>query len=183
MPTVPDVGRPSLRRGDWSTVYCQVTAGQTFKMGDPVYRVEAGTISLAALNGSSDIDASACRVLGFAGADAADCLTQSGDFALCPVDVPGENAEFVVFAYHSTAASAVLALTDMGVGTGGAPITLPLHAYGTAPNYQWGANVETNGTDDTIVITERHPKYPYSEQYGWFWARWMTSMKSFTPAT
>lgn len=163
MPSAIDVGLPSLSRGTWDTKYCEVTASQTFKTGDWVYKVAAGTLSICASSGN---DVGAILPWGRAMADAADVLNNSGSFPYgCPVEVPADNGEFVVAVYHSTAASAVLAATD--IDGAASTITLPFRNQGG----QWVANKENNGTNDLLVIMERHPRYPFSEPYGWFWAR------------
>lgn len=159
MPTSLNVGKPSVTRGDWNTYYYGVTAGQTFVKGDWVYLVAAGTISIAAAAGN---DVGNIKILGRAEANAADVLAQPTGRQLCPVAVPSDSGEFLVQLYHSTAASAVLAETGMD-----APTVLPLRNQ----DGFWVANVENDGTNDRVVIVERHPKYAFSEQYGWFWAR------------
>lgn len=163
MPTSIDIGKPSEKRGRWDIKYCEVTASQTFKVGDWVYKDTAGTLAICAASGA---DVGAILPWGRAAADAADVLNNSALFPDgCPVDVPGYDGEFVVAVYHSTGASAVLAATD--VDGAASTITLPLRNQGG----QWVANKENNGTNDLLVIQSRHPKYPWSTQYGWFWAK------------
>lgn len=176
MPTTLNVGKPAPTRGRWTIGHYEVTAAQTFKAGDWVYLTDAGTISIAA---TASNDVGALDVLGIAQANAADCLTLSGDAARCPVSIPTENGEFLTQIYHSTGASATFAITDLGVGAAGAPSTYPLRNQGGV----WVANKENNGTNDAVAIVERHQAYPYGEQYGWFWARLITGARAFANAS
>lgn len=162
MPSALNIGKPAPRRGLWETRYYGVTAAQTFKVGDHVYLDSSGTLAIAA---AASNDVGNIKLLGIAMANAAQVLAKSGDEALCPVAVPVMGSgEFLTQLYHGTAASAVLAETAMDV-----PTTLPLRNQGGL----WVANVENNGTNDRVMILERDLKYPFSEQYGWFWASYM----------
>lgn len=156
MPTALNVPFPPLIRGEWTQATFPITAAQTFKPGDWVYLTTAGALSIAAASGN---DVGNIKLLGIARGDAAQLLLAGVD---CPVDMPQSGAEFLTQLYHSTAASAVLAASDLD-----APTTLPLRNQGG----RWVVNVENDNTNDRIQIVERHDQYPASEQYGWFWAR------------
>lgn len=162
MATLGDIGKPAVLRDPkkWQTKYYGVTAAQTFVVGDHVYLDGSGTLAIAAV---ASADVGNIKTLGIAQANAVDILARSGDEALCPVSVPSYDGEFLIQLYHSTAASAVLAATDMD-----APPILPLRNQAGI----WVANVETDGTNDRVVITERHFHDAFSTQYGWFWARY-----------
>lgn len=162
MATLGDIGKPAVLRDpkQWSTQYHGVTAAQTFVVGDHVYLDGSGTLAICAASGN---DVGNIELLGIAAANAADILARTGDQALCPVSVPGPGAEFLIQLYHGTAASAVLAASDMD-----APPILPLRNQGGI----WVANVENDGTNDRIVITERHLHDAFSTQYGWFWCKY-----------
>lgn len=158
MPSALNIPKPAPTRGLWTLKYYGVTSGQTFKAGDHVYLDTSGTLAIAATSGN---DVGNIKLLGIAKAAAADVLAESGDFALCPVYVPVVGSgEFLTQLYHSTAASAVMAESDLD-----APKAYPLSNQGG----RWVANVENDGTNDRVVIVERDLKYPYSETYGWFW--------------
>lgn len=171
MPTSINVGKPSEKRGTWNTRYCEVTAGQTFKVGDWVYKVAAGTLSIAAASGAA-VDTSTAGVLpwGRALADAEDVLNNSSLFPYgCPVECPEYDGEFLVpVVGDATGATAALDATDLDGAS--SAITLPLVNVG---GNVWAANEGGNGTDDCVLIVERHPRYPFGETYGWFWARIM----------
>lgn len=141
---------------DWYLKYAGVTASQTFGVGDFVYLVAAGTASIAA---TASNDVGNVLVLGLARASAADCLASGRE---CPIwcPKPGAAAWFLLPLYHSTAASAVLAASDLDL-----PTTLPLRNQAG----QWCANKENDGTNDRVTIRERHLMWPYSEAAGWFW--------------
>lgn len=175
MPSAINIGRPSSKRGNWSIRYAEVTAAQTFKVGDWVYLVDAGTLSIAAASGA---DVGAVKLYGRALANAADCLTLTGDLARCPVDVPGENGEFLV-AVVGNDSTASLSAAEHIPTTDGLPITLPLRNR----SGQWCANKTTNGTNDAVVLVERDLAYPYSETYGWFWARLIDGAKATSGAS
>lgn len=164
MPSSIDVGRPSFKRGTWQTLECEVTSGQTFKVGDWVYKDTAGTLAIAAASGA---DVGAVKIFGRALANAADILALPSGRQLCPVEVPGHDGQFVAAVFHSTGASAVLAQTD--VDAAATTVTLPLRNV----SGQWCINKENNGTNDCVVVMQRHPKYAWSEQYGWFWCQLM----------
>jgi len=176
MPSAINIGRPSSKRGNWSIRYAEVTAAQTFKVGDWVYLTTAGTLSIAAASGA---DVGALKLYGRALANAADCLTLTGDQARCPVDVPGENGEFIVAVVANDSTSG-LSLADWMPSTDGLPITLPLRNR----SGQWCANVTTNGTNDMVVLVERDLAYPASEtSYGWWWARLIDAAKATSGAS
>lgn len=170
MPTSINIGRPSEKRGNWVTRYCEVTAGQTFKVGDWVYKVAANTLSIAAASGAA-IDTSTSGVVPFgrALADAATVLNNSGLFPDgCPVECPGYDGEFVVAVVgDASGATAALDATDLDVAS--TKITLPL----VNVSGQWCVNEAGNDTDDCVVLVERHPAYDWGEAYGWFWAKIM----------
>ena len=159
MPSALNVGKPSATRGKWTTKYYGVTAAQTFVVGDWVYLDSSGTLAICA---TASNDVGNIKILGRALANASDILALPSGVAVCPVSIPSDDGEFIIQLYHSTAASAVMAETAMDV-----PTVLPLRNQGGL----WVADVETDGTNDRVVIVERHPKYPHSEQYGWFWGR------------
>jgi hypothetical protein len=140
-----------------------VTASQTFKAGDWVLATTDGTLSIAA---AASNDVGNVAVIGIAQADAADVLADSDQFPYgCPVLCPDESGEFVAAVYHGTAASAKLAATD--IDPAASTKTLPLRNQGG----QWVVNLENNGTNDRVVVMERHPAYPFDEVYGWFWCK------------
>lgn len=164
MPSALNIPKPAPTRGLWNIRYYGVTAAQTFKVGDHVYLDGSGTLAIAATSGN---DVGNVKLVGIALANAADVLAESGDFALCPVKCPVVGSgEFLTQLYHSTAASAVL--TAGGLDT---PSAFPLRNQGGL----WVANVENDGTNDRVVITERSLEYPFSETYGWFWCAYTSA--------
>jgi hypothetical protein len=159
-----------MKRGTWQTRYCEVTAGQTFEVGDWVYKVAAGTLSIAAASGAA-VDTSTAGVLpwGRALANAADVLADSGQFPDgCPVECPGYDGEFLVAVVGGTSGeTAALDATDLDGAS--SAITLPMVNI----SGQWCVNEAGNGTDDCLLVVERHPEYAFGEAYGWFWAKIM----------
>lgn len=146
---------PQVFRGEWEIEDFPITAGQTFKPGDFVYLV-SGAISICAAPSN---DVGNIAPMGIVGGDAAQLLAYTNTVFDVPVHMPaGKNHRFLLPVYHSTAASAVIAATDL-------PITLPLRNQGGI----WCVNKETNGTNDRIIVLARHEEYPFSETYGWFW--------------
>lgn len=173
MPTSIDVPKGRVRNAsEWKTRHYEVTAAETFEPGDHVYLDGSGTLAIAAADGN---DVGNIRLLGIAQAFAADCLANSRKCpVLCPIN---PAAEFLTAVYHSTGVSAVYAATDIdGAAT---TVTVPLRNQGG----NWVANRENNSTNDRVVITERHDKYPYSTQYGWFWCHYLTAGASLDQAT
>lgn len=171
MPSAINIGRPSEKRGNWSTRYCEVTAGQTFNVGDWVYKVAAGTLSIAAASGAA-VDTSTAGVVlfGRALASASDVLNNSAAFPNgCPVDCPGYDGEFVT-AVVGDASGATAALDATDLDGASSKIGLPL----VNVSGQWCVNEAGDGTDDAVVLIERHPQYPWGEAYGWFWTKVMT---------
>lgn len=176
MPSGINIGRPSAKRGTWQTCYCEVTAGQTFKVGDHVYKAAAGTLSIAAADGAA-VDTSTDGVVpwGRAKADAADVLSTDGLVLFpngCPVDVPGYDGEFLA-AVVGSAAGATAALDATDLDGASSKIALPLVNVGG----QWCINEAGDGTDDCVAVVERHPRYDWGEAYGWFWVKYMPSLK------
>jgi hypothetical protein len=146
-------------RGDWGPpVYAKVTASQTFKQGDAVQFVDAGTVSIAATasNAVGDIR------WGIAGADAAQALL---DDKPIPVHIAKPGAQICLPVYHGTAASAVLTAADRATAAGAYGITLPLRNQAGI----WCANLEADGTNDCLTLVEPNGEDQYSEQYGLFW--------------
>ena len=103
----------------WKTLECEVTAAQTFKVGDWVQKDSAGTLAIAATTGNN-VDSSAVQLFGIADANAADILALDAGRRLCPVWVPLPGAQFLAPVYHATTASAVLAQTDVDGAAGAA---------------------------------------------------------------
>ncbi len=172
MPSTLNVGKPSKTRGTWSVKYEKVTAAQTFKVGDWVYKDSAGTLAIAS---ADDTDVGNVLVFGRALANAADILALPSDRNFCPVNVPEADGEFLTQIYHSTAASAILAQADMDL-----PPTYPLRQQ----DGLWVANKETDGaTRDHLVITELEAGQVYSEQYTRCWARLATTDKLYDSGT
>lgn len=176
MPSSINIGRPSDKRGTWNVRYCEVTAGQTFKVGDWVYKAAAGTLSIAAASGAA-VDTSTDGVVpwGRAKADAADVLSTDGLMLFpdgCPVDVPGYDGEFVC-AVVGDASGATAALDATDLDGASSKIALPL----VNVSGQWCINEAGDGTDDCVVPIERHPRYAFGEAYGWFWCKLMPSLK------
>lgn len=164
MPSAINIGKPNPRRGTWLVKHYGVTAAQTFKVGDLVYLDSNGTLVIAA---AASNDVGNVKIQGVALANAADILANpSGNLAECPVACPTRDAEIALQLYHSTAASAVYAASDQD-----APITLPLRNQAGV----WVANVENDGTNDRVQLTSRHKQYPFSEQYGWFWFKFLSA--------
>ena len=154
-----------LTRGRWGEYYGTPTAGQTYKVGDHLIMGTGGTLEIAAAD-TAAYDASGLDTyLGISGHDAVDVLALPStptERRLGMVQIPTDSSsQFLVAAYHGTPASAVIAATDLDV-----PLILPLKNVGGT----WVADVENDGTDDSIQILERHDKYPYSTAFGWFWA-------------
>lgn len=165
MPAAINVGKPSATRGPWATRFYTPASGQTFVVGDWLKLNTSGQLEIAVA--ADNNIGSGVKLIGRAGANAADILALPAGERDCPVQVPGPTGEFVLAVYHGTPASAVIAETDMD-----AP---PIYEFrNTATG--WSADKSAN-TNKVVVLVERHLKYPYSEQYGWFWARIITSAK------
>lgn len=160
MPAALNIPNPPLMYGPTRRSTYPITAGQTFKAGDPVYLVAAGTLSICATSGN---DVGNIQILGHAAGDAEWLLSKGYD---CEVMIPLSGFTILTQLYHSTAASAVLAAAAYD-----APTTLPLRNQGG----RWVANVETDGTNDRLVILERHNQYLVTEQYTWVWAAYLES--------
>ncbi len=148
---------PFLLDGDWGQDSIVVTAAQTFKAGDFLIYDAAGTISIAA---AASNDVGDVKIFGIAKGNAAQLLDMYGAGAECPIAVPTPNSRVLLPVYHGTAASAVIAQTDMDT-----PLTVPLRNQGGI----WCANKQTNGANDRLLCLERHLQYPFSETFGWFW--------------
>lgn len=168
MPSTINVGKPALTRGRWTRDEYNVTAAQTFKVGDWVYLDSNGTLVIAA---AASNDVGNVLLLGIASGNAVDYLALG---TKCPVDIPGPDAECLFALYHGTAASAVLAETTLD-----APTSLPLRNQGG----QWVLNVENDGTNDRVVVTAFHPEYPAGTQYGWVWGRVLLAKQVWQSAT
>lgn len=128
-----------------------VTAGQTFKKGDLLTKVAAGTLSIAATAGNNV----AVDICGVAQANAADCLEYG---RMCPY-IPLDGVEFAMPVYHATPASAVIPQADMGNAT---------------PKYEirnqggiWCIDVSAT-TNAFFAVLAKHEQYPYGETYGYF---------------
>lgn len=176
MPTAIDLGKVTPKRGTWTVVPYQVTAAQTFRVGDWVAMTDAGTISVAVAPGS-DV-ASATQLLGRARANAVDCLALSIE---CPVEIPGADGEFLA-TVTADDASANLALTDFGSADGLLATYGVRHLGADQTTSKWTIN-KSETTDKKWVITQRHPKYAFGETYGWFWCRLHTDQAATTAAT
>lgn len=166
MPSALNIDKPAVLRGKWNVEWHPVASGETFVKGDHVYLNTSGLLAIAA---AADNDVGNVKTLGIADGNAADILaiTDTGRRE-CPVLVPEsvEAGHFLTQVYHSTLSSATVAASDMD-----APLTLPLRNAGG----KWVANKETDGTNDRIVLVERHQKYAFGEAAGWFWAKYLTS--------
>src|SRR5690348_3999373 len=94
MPTALNIGKPALTRGNWEVEHHEVTAAQTFKVGDWVYLDSSGTLVIAA---AASNDVGNVLLLGIAGANAADVLDSNIPTAnqKCPVWVPQPGASFL----------------------------------------------------------------------------------------
>jgi len=163
MPTAITIRKPSPRRGGIcdKPQYYEVTAGQTFVIGDWVYLV-SNKLSIAA---AASNDVGNITLAGRALANAADVLAGTAGNLVngvwqCPVELPADDSEYLFPIYHSTGASAVTAISDVGT-------TLPLRNQAGA----WVLNKETDGTNDRFVITELSAEHPVGETYGHVWAR------------
>lgn len=158
-----------ITRGNWGSYHGTPTAGQTYKVGDHLILGAAGTLEIAAADTAAYDASGLASYCGISEHDAVDVLAlpstpierRLGRVAI-PVD---SSSQFLVAAYHGTPASAVIAATDLDPAAG--PFVLPLKNVAG----QWVADVENDGTDDSIQIVERHDKYPYSTAFGWFWAK------------
>ena len=164
MPTALNVPK-ILTRGRWDLLYFRPTAAQTYVPGDFVYLDSSGTLAIAA---AASNDVGNIEILGISAHDAADVLALPStptDRRLGAVMVPADNSSmFLSAVYHSTGASAVIAETDLDP-----QLTLPLRNQAGL----WLVNKENDGTNDRVLVVERHDKYPWSEQYGWFWCKLM----------
>lgn len=150
---------PLLVRGTWGKGSYVIKAAETFKVDDLVYLDSNGQLLIAAAASAS---VGNVKLLGRAAGNAAQLLTQYGSGAECPVHliIPG-SSEILMPVGHSTAASAVIAATDMDT-----PLTLPVARDANGIYY---ADKENNGTNDRVICMERHPEYAFSEMFGWFW--------------
>lgn len=164
MPTALNIPK-ILTRGNWQTLYYRPTAAQTYVPGDFVYLDSSGTLAIAA---AASNDVGNLEILGISAHDAADVLALPStpiERRLGAVMVPADNtAQFLTAVYHSTGASAVIAETDLD-----GQLTLPLRNQAGL----WVVNLENDGTNDRCLVVERHDRYAWSTQYGWFWVNLM----------
>lgn len=128
-------------------------ASQTFVKGDWVY-LASGKLTICAAAGN---DVGAISILGRAAADATGVTD-----TMLPVEVADDNSEWLFPVYHSTPASAVRAVTDVGA-------TWPLRNH---TGNIWCLNKENNGTNDAFVVKSLdYATYPdLTEQYATVWA-------------
>lgn len=172
MPSSANVlGRPApTRGGDWPvTNDFTVTAAQTFKVGDWVYLDGSGTLAVCCTTGNNC--AGGVLPLGRACADAVDCLALGTP---CPVEVPPPNGEFLVQLQHDTPGSAIITVADLD-----APYTLPLGLIGST----WVADVESNGSEDRVVVVTIDREFPPSTEYGYVWVRLLLGQQEWQAAT
>lgn len=164
MPSALNV--PKIKtRGIWTEASYKPTAAQTYVPGDFVYLDSSGTLAIAATSGNN---VGNIEVLGISAHDAADVLA----FPSTPIErrngvvaMPADNgSQFLTQVYHGTAASAVIAETDLDP-----QLTLPLRNQGGL----WVIDISADNTNDRVLVVERHDRYPWSEQYGWFWGSLM----------
>lgn len=149
---------PLVFEGDWTLGNYPIKAAETFKPDDLVYLDSNGLLVAAAAASAS---VGNVKLLGFAAGDADRLLDQFGSGAECPVRIPTPTSRFLMPVGHSTPASAVIAAADMDP-----PLTLPIARDANGIYY---ADKENNGTNDRVTCFERHPEYPFSETFGWFW--------------
>jgi hypothetical protein len=158
MPSTINVGTPSKRRGSAGEKnrFYPVNAGQTFQVGDWVYLTGGGlSICAAAGNNVGNI-----TPLGRAEASAAAILALPSGMQVCPVSAADGDSEYLFAVYHSTAASAVTAMSQVGS-------TFPLRNQGG----QWVVDIEHAGTNDRILVTEIAKDFPAGTQYGYVYGK------------
>ena len=170
MPASINIGRPSDKRGTCKVRYCEVTSGQTFKVGDWVMKDANGKLVIGAASGAEvDVSTDGVDLWGRAKMDAAKWLTTEGQQLFpdgCPVDCPGYDGEFVA-AVCADAAGATAALDQLDVDGASAKIVLSFANVGG----QWCIAEQDTGSDGAVAIVERHPRYAWGEAYGWFWCK------------
>lgn len=77
---------------------------------------------------------------------------------MLPVEVSIDGSEWLLPVYHGTPASAVLAVTDVG-------LTYPMRNQGGV----WCFNKQTVGTNNRFKLTSIDSQYPVGEVYGTAW--------------
>lgn len=163
MPTTPNIGRPSRRRGTESLAqHYPVTAAQTFVVGDYVYEV-SGKLSICATTGN---DVGAINIAGRSLGNATEVLANpaGSPVATCPIDPANDGSQFLSYAYSATPSSAITAITQVG------------SAYPLINNAgQWGYDIDNAGTNNRVIVKELHPQYPVGTQYGWAWINVLTA--------
>lgn len=130
-------------------------ASQSFKRGDAVY-LASGKVTAAVAPGSN-LAASGNAVIGIAAHDASG--TTNAD---CVVIINNDNLEICLPVTHATAASAITAITQIGVSYELENVTGKGYAY---------------AIDDTSspcwTPTEIAGQYAVGEQYGWAWGKFL----------
>lgn len=160
MPSAPNIAFPNLCTGPTRPATYPITASQTFRPGDLVYLTTSGLVSIAA---TADADVGNIKILGLSLTDATWALEKGYD---AEVAIPLSGFRFLTQLYHSTWASATLAVADID-----APRDLPIRNAGG----RWMLNVETDATNDRAYVIERHNRYAVTEAGSWWWAGFLES--------
>jgi hypothetical protein len=137
---------PQALYGEWGTAEYNITAGQTFKPGDPVYLDTNGTLAIAATSGN---DVGNIKIVGISQGDATQLLLEG---LKCSVAIPTPSSRWL--------------LTEANLDLGN---TYPLRNQGGI----WCLNVENNGTNDRMTAMSFHDEYLPGTTYGWVYSKFM----------
>jgi hypothetical protein len=128
-------------------------ASQTFKKGDFVY-LASGKVTTAVAAGSN-LAASGNAVIGIAAMDATGVTDTS-----ISVIIANGNLEVCLPVTHATGASAITAITQVGVG----------YELENVTSKGYAVAIDDTGSP-FAVVTEISKKYPVGTQYGWVWCK------------
>jgi hypothetical protein len=149
--------------GTVRTLFYPEAASQTFKKGDPVYLV-SGKVTVAVAYTSGDPVVAGTKILGHAAMDA----TGTTDSSI-PVIIADEHVEFLLPIYHPTPASAITAITQVGVA-------YELYRATISGNLGFGVDISET-TDTKVVVQEIDATYPVGEQYGHVWVKYIPAQQ------
>lgn len=137
-------------------------ASQTFKKGDLVYLV-SGKVTAYPASPTTQ------KLLGQAQADASGVTDTN-----IPVVIADDNVDFLLPVYHATPASAITAVTDVGLagGYGAKQVTV---SSVTA----WAVDLQ-NTTNNLLMVQEIAKDYAAGTQYGLYWVKVQPSFRQLT---
>lgn len=141
-------GTGSVRQEDFPEA-----ASQTFKRGDLVYLV-SGKVTVVPSSPTTE------KILGMALADASGTTD-----TMLPVLIADDNVEFSVPVYHGTPASAITAVTDVGLDGG-----YGLKKATVSSRPAWALDLE-NTTNDVLFVQSIDKEFPAGTQYGRYWVK------------